>query len=81
MKKILLAAGVLLLVTGCSHKSKKMLGLIETIPDEYQVKRNKALEIPPHFKLEEINDRAPAEKKSGKLSDSENALLKEIDDK
>ncbi len=40
-----------LCVTSCSNKTKKSLGLVETLPDEYQVSRSEGLEIPPHYKL------------------------------
>ncbi|RTK92129.1 MAG: DUF3035 domain-containing protein [Rickettsiales bacterium] len=54
MKNILIIISALLLTVSCSNKTKKTLGLIETIPDEYQVTRNKPLEVPPHYNLEEI---------------------------
>lgn len=78
MKKILLFTTTLLLATACSSKTKKMLGLTETMPDEYQVKRNKSLEIPPHYKPSEsqVNKQ---NKKAGKLSRSQEALLKEVE--
>lgn len=54
MKNILIIIATLLLSTGCSNKTKTTLGLIETIPDEYQVTRNKPLEVPPHYELEDV---------------------------
>ncbi len=78
MKKILLIIAVLFLSTGCSKKTKKTLGLTETMPDEYQVQRNKSLEVPPHYRAQDsVEKDVPAKKK--KLSKSEEALLKEIE--
>ncbi len=78
MKKILLIIAVLFLSTACSKKTKKTLGLTETMPDEYQVQRNKSLEVPPHYKAQDsVGKDVPAKKKN--LSKSEEALLKEIE--
>lgn len=79
MRKILLITAVLFLSIGCSSKTKKTLGLTETIPDEYQVQRNKSLEVPPHYRAQDSREKkdVPAQKK--KLSKSEAALLKEIE--
>lgn len=81
MKKILLIATSFALLTACSKNSKKALGLTETMTDEYQVQRNKSLEIPPHYRL-----KAPAKKdvkkntlSNSKLSKAEKALLKEVE--
>lgn len=89
MQKILLLIVLSLLTSACSNKTKKSLGIIETMPDEYQVKRNKSLEVPPHYRVGDtrvVNTRAnatlvPAKKQQGghSLSKSEEALLKEVD--
>lgn len=39
------------LFCSCSNKTKKSMGLMPSTPDEYQLNRNKALEIPPHIDL------------------------------
>ena len=49
MKEILLILATLVLTSSCSSKTKKNLGLAETIPDEYQVSKNKSLEVPPFY--------------------------------
>lgn len=40
-----------LCISACGNKTKKSLGLVEELPDEYQVSRSEGLEIPPHYKL------------------------------
>jgi hypothetical protein len=79
MKKILLIIAVLFLSIGCSSKTKKTLGLTETIPDEYQVQRNKSLEVPPHYRASKPEKAKNIEAKKKKLSKSEEALLKEVE--
>ena len=73
MKKTVLLFASIFLIIGCSKNTKKTLGLVETMPDEYQVKRNKSLEIPPIYQLEN----SKAAKKGSKFSEAEEALLKE----
>ena len=79
MKKILLLIAVLFLSIGCSSKTKKTLGLTETIPDEYQVQRSKSLEVPPHYRAQSPEGAKNMNVKKKKLSKSEQALLKEIE--
>lgn len=76
MKKILLISATLILATACSSKTKNALGLTETMPDEYQVTRNKSLEVPPHYNATSAKQKAKKGKKN--LSKAEKALLKEI---
>lgn len=79
MKKILLLSSALIITSACSSKTKKTLGLTETMPDEYQATRNKALEIPPGYDPSNIVDQKEAKKsKDKKLSDAEKALLEEV---
>jgi hypothetical protein len=57
MKNIALFLSVLSLVlftSGCSHKTNKTLGLASSGPNEYSVGKNKPLEMPPHFEIEEL---------------------------
>lgn len=57
MKNIALflsALSLTMLFTSCSHKTKKNLGLASSGPNEYSVGKNKPLEIPPHFEIEEV---------------------------
>ncbi|MBA2628608.1 MAG: DUF3035 domain-containing protein [Rickettsiaceae bacterium] len=79
MKKILLIIAALFLSIGCSSKTKKTFGLTETIPDEYQVQRNKSLEVPPHYRAQSPEGAKNMGVKKKKLSKSEQALLKEIE--
>ena len=79
MKKILLIIAVLFLSTGCSKKTKSTRGLTETMPDEYQVHRNKSLEVPPHYRAQDFIGKKDVPAKKKKLSKSEEALLKEIE--
>ena len=76
MKKILLIGATLILASACSSKTKSALGLTETMPDEYQVTRNKSLEVPPHYRANSTKPIASDAKK--KVSKAEKALLKEI---
>ena len=78
MKKILLIGATLILATGCSAKTKKTLGLTETMPDEYQVKRVKPLEVPPHYNATSTKKTTTKTKKKSKLSKAEEALLTEV---
>jgi len=73
MKKTVLLLASIFLIAGCSKNTKKTLGLVETMPDEYQVKRNKSLEVPPIYQLE----KSRAAKETSKFSEAEKALLKE----
>lgn len=79
MKNILLITAILLATIGCSNKTKKTLGLIETIPDEYQVTRNKPLEVPPHYNLEEITSTHSNKNTVDALSDSEKVIIEEAE--
>ena len=49
-KAIAIIASILTLA-GCSAKNKEKLGLVTTGPNEYEVKTNKPLDVPPHYKL------------------------------
>ena len=73
MKKIALLFASIFLIAGCSKSTKKFLGLVETMPDEYKVKRNKSLEVPPSYQQR----KSKTIKKDSKFSDAEQALLKE----
>ena len=75
MKNILLISAALILISGCNKSTKKTLGLTETMPDEYQVKRNKSLEVPPFYRATEPQIKKG---KKDKLSQAEQALLSEV---
>ncbi len=79
MKKLLLIIAILFLSIGCSSKTKKTLGLTETMPDEYQVQRNKSLEVPPHYRVQDSVGKKNVVPPKKKLSKSEEALLKEVE--
>ena len=73
MKKTAIIFACLFLIAGCSKNTKKTLGLTETMPDEYKVKRNKSLEVPPSYKQKKTTDI----KQKSKFSKAEQALLKD----
>ena len=73
MKQVLLILTAIMLLYSCKS-TKKTLGLIENIPDEFQVTKMKPLEVPPYFSL----SRGKIVKKSeNNLSVAEKAMLKE----
>jgi hypothetical protein len=78
MKKILLLGAALIITSACSKNTKKTLGLTETLPDEYQVQRNKSLEIPPCYQARTSIKQKDAKPKNHNLSKAEQALLAEI---
>ena len=78
MKKILLLSAALIITSACSKSTKRTLGLTETMPDEYQVKRNKSLEVPPCYKTTEPAKNKNKTNNQKKLSKAEQALLKEV---
>lgn len=75
MKKILILTAVGLVLSSCSSKIKKTLGLTENMPDEYQVQRYKSLEVPPCYQDVECKSNKKTDKK---LSKAEKALLGEV---
>lgn len=76
MKKILLALATFMLVSSCKA-TKKTLGLTENMPDEFQVHKAKPLEVPPHFSLSQTNQLKTTTPPKNKLSEAEEALIKE----
>lgn len=70
---------ILVMLPACSKKIQEKIGIVSPGPNEYLVKRNKTLEMPPHY---ELPSALPAEKTShknlGKLNEGEKALLSEI---
>ncbi len=79
MKKILFIIASSILFVACSKNSKKILGLTETMPDEYQVQRNKSLEMPPHYSLKAPTKDEEKTSSKSKLQKAEEAFLKEIE--
>jgi len=77
MKKIILILISLTLIISCSQNSKRALGLTETMPDEYQVQRNKSLEIPLYYSYK-LKVPIKNTVSRSKFSTEEKALLKEI---
>lgn len=45
---------ICLFIAGCSKNFKSKVGLVTTGPDEYQVQKNKPLEMPPSYLLQEV---------------------------
>ncbi|MDG1436365.1 MAG: DUF3035 domain-containing protein [Rickettsiaceae bacterium] len=79
MKKLLLLSAALLITSACSNKTKKTLGLTESLPDEYQTTRNKNLEIPPCYQATTSVKTKSNSKNQDNLSNSEKALLKDLE--
>ena len=81
MKKIFLLFTVLLITSACSKKIKETVGISTAGPNEYQVQRTKALEVPPHYYLPEPNNDLTSNdnvKGQGSLNDGEKALMQDI---
>lgn len=68
--KFFIFAFLSFLISSCSSKLGKTIGLSTSGPDEYSVTRNRPLEIPPHFQLNEIEN----EKKGILNSNAESSL-------
>ncbi len=51
MRKVFLLLTVLLITSACNKKLKETVGISTAGPNEYQVQRSKALEVPPHYYL------------------------------
>lgn len=79
IKGILFATISLLLISGCSKKNKLRFGLSENMPDEYQVSKNKALEVPPHYRNSAAYEKTLENKKSKKKNSAEKAVLQDIE--
>lgn len=81
MNKIIYIMMTALVLVSCQKIQNKM-GLTTTAPDEYQVQRGKALEVPPHYDLPDPykthNHDNDDSKLYDNLSDSEKAILKEV---
>lgn len=79
VKKIYLLLTVLLITSACNKKLKERVGISTAGPNEYQVQRSKALEVPPHYYLPDPGQ-IPYNniKGQGNLNDGEQALMQEI---
>lgn len=49
--RIITIIASILILSGCSAKTKEKLGMTTTGPNEYAVKTNKPLDVPPHYEL------------------------------
>ena len=80
MKKIFLLFTVLLITSACSKKLKETIGILTAGPNEYQVQRAKALEVPPHYYLPDPNGQPIYNniKGQGEFNEGEQALMQEI---
>ncbi|WP_341787762.1 DUF3035 domain-containing protein [Rickettsia endosymbiont of Cantharis rufa] len=81
MKKIFLLFTVLLITSACSKKLKETVGISTAGPNEYQVQRTKALEVPPHYYLPDPRNSQPTYnniKEQGEFNEGEQALMQEI---
>lgn len=60
MTKWLYIVLICFFVASCSKNFKNKVGLVTTGPDEYKVTKNKPLELPPSYLLQEVG---PSSKK------------------
>lgn len=81
MRIIFLLFTILFITSSCNKKIKEKVGISTSGPNEYQVERNKGLEIPPHYDLPKPStsynynsNNAPLQN----LNDGEQALMQEI---
>jgi len=85
MRISFLLFALLITISSCNKKVKETMGLDSAGPDEYKVQRGKALEIPPHYNLEEPlqleNSKHTREQLSKNLDESEKSLLEEVEQK
>lgn len=51
LRIILVPIMIMLVLSSCSKRVKETIGIVTTGPDEYQVQRNKSIEVPPHYDL------------------------------
>lgn len=90
MYKLILIIAALVMTSSCT-KMKEKLGVTTTGPNEYQVQRNKGLEVPPHYDLPEPYRKSNAEPTAVEaeskvdapesLTEGEASLAKEINKK
>ncbi|XVN40924.1 MAG: DUF3035 domain-containing protein [Rickettsia endosymbiont of Argas persicus] len=81
MKKIFLLFTVLLITSACNKKLKETVGISTAGPNEYQVQRTKALEVPPHYYLPEPTNgqkNYDGVKGQSNLNEGEEALMQDI---
>lgn len=81
MKKNFLLLTVLLITSACNNKLKETMGISTAGPNEYQVQRSKALEVPPHYNLPDPNNGQTTYnniKGQGELNDGEQALMQDM---
>ncbi len=87
LPKLLILSICAIVVSSCSSAAKKTIGIVHSGPNEYSVIKNKSLEMPPHFEINEIEkERANSnsshdETRSDNLKPEEKALLKVINSK
>ena len=79
---------MLALLSSCNKRVKETIGIVTPGPDEYQVQRSKAIDVPPHYYLQKPTD-APnttdvskvLAPNSANLDEAEQALLNEVNNK
>lgn len=82
MKKFFLLFTVLLITSACNKKLKETVGISTAGPNEYQVQRAKALEIPPHYYLPQPASGKTTHnsiKAQDEFNEGEQALMQEMD--
>ena len=85
MRKVFLLLATLFAASACNKKVKEQIGIVTPGPNEYQVHRNKSLEMPPHYDLPmPTTHNRPIhnddkKRSSDKLNEGEKAILEEIE--
>jgi hypothetical protein len=79
---------MLALLSSCSKRVKETIGIVTPGPNEYQVQRSKAIDVPPHYYLQKPIDTPNATDvskvltpNSTNLDEAEQALLNEVNNK
>lgn len=75
--------GLIFSLCSCSNNIKQKIGILSHGPNEYEVTKNRPLEIPPHFDLDEIKnikktDKAHQSLTDDSLNNAQKDLLEEI---
>lgn len=85
LPKLVMISACAVALISCSQNVKKTIGIAHSGPDEYSVIKNKPLEMPPHFDINEIektnSDNPSSTTSSENLNPAEKALLKAINNK
>lgn len=81
MRIFFLLIAIFLTLSACNKKIKETIGMATTGPNEYLVKRNRPLEMPPHYELplvKTLEEKSNNQQVTDQLNDGEKALINEI---